>query len=451
MAEILLARQWGLNGFCRDVVVKRLFPHFASEPTVVEKLQYEAKLLSLLCHPNIPQMYDLGCDDGAWYLVMEFVEGHTITDLWRAGSRNRRPIPLPVAVGLIMQACEALHHAHERCDRAGHHLKIVHRDVTPQNLMVTRDGVVKLLDFGVARTAARTGTQSGGIRGTLAYMSPEQVRDLPLDERADVFSLGVILYEITTGVRLFRGQEIEVMTSIVEHDVRPPSHHIPEYPADLERVVMGALARDRRHRTRTAADIAAQLEHFALANGLLSGPRSIARYFNEVLPAQAVVDESLGIVEDRGGAASDEATGRHEAIELSEDEPDLVLEAEHMHIPAPLALDGLPLDHDSDEFSILGLEALASPGQPPEGLASLPPTVPPTPLAGFEVPSVERPVVLLENRKGLSAHTLEPAPDPYLDLLNQRMQELEQGDSLNPEEPDIAEEPNESLSEPPVE
>jgi len=359
---------------------------------------------------------------------------------------------------MIMQACEALHHAHERCDRAGHHLKIVHRDVTPQNLMVTRDGVVKLLDFGVARTAARTGTQSGGIRGTLAYMSPEQVRDLPLDERADVFSLGVILYEITTGVRLFRGQEIEVMTTIVEQDVRPPSHHIPEYPSDLERIVMGALARDRRHRTRTAADVAAQLEHFALANGLIAGPRSIARYFNEVLPAQPVVDARLGIVGDRGaGVNGSSEQEEQDAIELSDDEPDLVLETDELHIPAPLTLDGLPLDHDSDEFSILGLDGpddSTLSAKRKERLASLPPTVPPTPLAGFEESSVERPIVLLENRKKLLAGSVEPPPDPYIDLLNQRMQELEESEELElPGEADSGEAEMDSAgseSEPPV-
>src|SRR4029079_3474231 len=149
------------------------------------------------------------------------------------------------------QLCDALHHAHERCDDEGRALRIVHRDVTPHNLMITPDGFAKLLDFGVARTA-REESKGGSLKGTLAYMAPEQVRGQRLDKRSDVFSVGVILYELTTGRRLFSGSEIDVMPAMLERDVTPPSVHVPGFPPELERILLTALSRDRTRRFPSA-------------------------------------------------------------------------------------------------------------------------------------------------------------------------------------------------------
>ena len=181
-------------------------------------------------------------------------------------------------------------------DRGGNPLQIVHRDVTPHNIMITRDGVAKLMDFGIAQTNANRAEQRGVLRGTLAYMSPEQVRGRWLDRRADIFALGVVLYELTTGTRLFRGEDVQVMTSIVETDIRPPSTIVSGYPADLEAILMATLRRDRDHRIASASDLSAHLEHFGMRNGMMLGPRQVARYVTEVAPAQRVLEPELALV-----------------------------------------------------------------------------------------------------------------------------------------------------------
>lgn len=301
MAEVHLARRWGDSGFYREMVVKRLFPQFAHNPASLLLFQYEARVMAELAHPNIPQIFDLGECEDTWYIAMEYVPGVNLADLWRAGARGGTPMPLDVTLGIVIQICEALHHAHEAEDRGGNPLQIVHRDVTPHNIMITRDGVAKLMDFGIAQTNANRAEQRGVLRGTLAYMSPEQVRGRWLDRRADIFALGVVLYELTTGTRLFRGEDVQVMTSIVETDIRPPSTIVSGYPADLEAILMATLRRDRDHRIASASDLSAHLEHFGMRNGMMLGPRQVARYVTEVAPAQRVLEPELALVTNEPG------------------------------------------------------------------------------------------------------------------------------------------------------
>jgi serine/threonine protein kinase len=298
MAEVFLARQWGQGGFFRDVVIKRLYPHYAEHEHALRMFQDEARLLAELSHPNIPQVYDLGHADGYWYLAMEHVGGVTLTDLCRTAAKLNRPMPLAVAIGIVTQICMALHHAHERRDREGRPLKVVHRDVTPHNIVISADAVVKMLDFGVALTAARVDTDAGAVRGTYAYMGPEQVRGKPLDKRADVFALGVILYELTTGRRLFRGSDIEIMTAIVERDVMPPSRHVPNYPEELEQIVLHALQRDRSKRTVSAVHMAIALEQFSMRQGLASGALVVAHYVRSIFPYERAHEKGMGIVQE---------------------------------------------------------------------------------------------------------------------------------------------------------
>jgi serine/threonine protein kinase len=297
MAEIFLARQWGQGGFFRDVVIKRLFPHYAEHEHALRMFQDEARLLAELSHPNIPQVYDLGYADGYWYLAMEYVRGVSLADLCRAAAKANKPMPLAVAIGIAHQVCMALHHAHERRDREGRALRIVHRDVTPHNIMISIDAVVKVLDFGVAQTTARIDTDAGAVRGTYAYMGPEQVRGKPLDKRSDVFALGVILYELTTGRRLFRGNDVQVMTQIVERDVTPPSQMLSSYPPELEQIVLGALARERGKRTPSTAHLALALDQFCMATGLVIGPLVIAHYVHSLFPYERASEEGMGIAQ----------------------------------------------------------------------------------------------------------------------------------------------------------
>ncbi|MGF1468771.1 MAG: serine/threonine-protein kinase [Sandaracinaceae bacterium] len=298
MAEVFLARRLGEAGFVRHVVVKRLFAHLAEHAQQTRMFQDEARLLSELSHPSIPQVFELGRDRDTWYLVMEHVEGMTLAELIPPG----HPPPLDVAVGVVLQAAEALHHAHERRDRHGRPLRIVHRDVTPHNLMLTPDGVVKVMDFGVAQTAARSDTDPTFLKGTLSYMAPEQVRAEPVDRRADVFALGVVLYELTTGVRLFAGPEVRVMTTIAEGDVPPPRQRYPGYPPELEGVVMAALARDRASRLATTGLLAELLEGFAGRHGLTVGRTAVGRFVRAVVSGRRPERPRLELILDASGS-----------------------------------------------------------------------------------------------------------------------------------------------------
>lgn len=281
MGEVFLAEYTGEAGFVRRVVVKRLFAHLARHPEALRMFQDEARVLASLNHPNIPQAYDLGFAFGHWYLVIELVPGHTLAELCSASARAGIPMPLDAVVSALEQLCDALHHAHERCDDEGRPLRVIHRDVTPHNVMITPEGFAKLLDFGVAHTA-REESRGGTLKGTLAYMAPEQVRGQRLDKRSDVFSVGVMLYELTTGRRLYSGSDIEIMTAIAEHDVAPPSTWLPGYPLDLESIVLTALARERSRRYPSALHLARALEEYTVSLGAVSTHQSLSRYYQQV-------------------------------------------------------------------------------------------------------------------------------------------------------------------------
>ena len=397
MAEIYLARQWGEAGFFRDVVIKRLFKNLAEHGSTLRMFQTEAQLLAHLNHPNIPQCIELGVVDSSWFMAMEYVDGWTIADVWRASARQGAMMPLPVTIGAIMQVCEALQHAHEAKDRAGRPLRIIHRDVTPHNVMVTRSGVVKLMDFGVAKTAARSDTEAGTVKGTFSYMAPEQVRARPLDPRADVFAVGVILYELTTGTRLFRGTDTEVMMKVVEHDAPRPSERVPDYPGDLEEIVMATLRRDVRSRIASAADLALHLEHFAMRHGLLVGPRTVAEFVQNALPATPVDNEDLALVRgERPDVSYDRGPPRDD--------------------PAPPSTDTVTEDVDESEAELMD-------PVPPNPAFSRLESVPPAPLEGFDdelLQSAERPVVLLDTKK--ASEPPAPTGDPYLASLAKRLE-----------------------------
>jgi serine/threonine protein kinase len=293
MGEVFLAEYAGDASFRKRVVVKRLYRHLQHHPEAVRMFQDEAHVLSCLSHPNIPQVYDLGCTDGHWFLVIEHVPGHTLSELCSAATRMGAAMPLDAVVSVIEQLCDALHHAHERNDDYGRPLRIVHRDVTPYNVMITPDGFAKLLDFGVARTE-REESKGGSLKGTLAYMAPEQVRGQRLDKRSDVFSAGVILYELTTGRRLFSGSEIDVMTSIVERDVAPPSVCVPGFPPELERILLTALARDRARRFPSAQHLARALEELAVSLGVIATHQALARFYQMVFSEAERRERSTG-------------------------------------------------------------------------------------------------------------------------------------------------------------
>jgi serine/threonine-protein kinase len=275
-AEVYLAVAEGLSGFEKQVVLKRLLPEFARSPEMLAMFLDEARLMALLHHPNIAEVYDIGEQDGEYFFTLEKIDGCDLRDL--INLHPAEPLPLAAALTIVLAVAEALAHAHEQRDADGQLLGVVHRDVTPSNVLCGRQGEVKLVDFGVAKWAAqRSRTEQGTIKGKFSYMSPEQCRAEPLDRRSDIFALGVVLYELTTGYRPFAGEsEYELLSSIVTGRTEPPSRRRPDYPAGLEVTVLRALCSDRGARFANAGEMRDAVAANARELGLSLGPAAVA-------------------------------------------------------------------------------------------------------------------------------------------------------------------------------
>jgi serine/threonine protein kinase len=293
MAELYVARLAGIEGFAKRVVVKRVLPGLARDREFVDMFLEEARLAATLDHQNIVQVHDIGQDRDGHFFAMELLHGNDVAHILRAMSGRSAPLPLGIALEVARGACAGLHYAHERTGPTGAPLALVHRDVSPQNLFVTFDGAVKLLDFGIAKAAQRIAdhaTRSGTLRGKLPYMSPEQCRGEVLDRRSDIFSLSVVLWEMTVGARLYGGAgegDFDILKAIVDGDAPAPTGRRPDYPPELERIVLRGLRRDRAARYQTADELAADLEAFTRARSLWVSPRELAAFMAETFPEKA--------------------------------------------------------------------------------------------------------------------------------------------------------------------
>lgn len=262
MAEIFLAQETGENVLDRLVVIKKILSHLAVHDSFVEMFLQEAKIIGKLTHPNVVQIHELGEDQGQYYIAMEYVSGVSFREVMRDAARNDIPIPFDVIIGLVAQACAGLHAAHELTDEAGQNVGLVHRDVSPHNLMVTNDGHVKLLDFGIAKPTeqALEETRTGALKGKVNYMSPEQCQQRPLDRRSDVFAVGVVLWELMTARRLFkRDSELTSMQAIVDGEVWDPRQFREEIPERLAAVCLRALEVEKEDRYQTADEMRIEL------------------------------------------------------------------------------------------------------------------------------------------------------------------------------------------------
>jgi phosphate/phosphite/phosphonate ABC transporter binding protein len=268
MADLFIGRLNGQLGFRRLVVLKRLQPHLAADKPVVDMFLDEARLAAQIHHPNVVQIFDLGQSGDDYYIAMELIPGPSLEAI-------RKPVPWQVAVEIVAQACDGLHAAHELCDEAGKHLGLVHRDVSPGNLLVTANGLVKVVDFGVARVnESSPKIDRGMVIGKYAYMSPEHCRKEPLDRRADVFALGVILHQLITGRRIFlRESAARTVDAICNDPIPDPRETRPEVPGELVLVIRRALARDRTRRFVTAESMARALRWV-----VETSPRVVADY-----------------------------------------------------------------------------------------------------------------------------------------------------------------------------
>ncbi|HEX2687976.1 MAG TPA: protein kinase, partial [Kofleriaceae bacterium] len=289
MAELYLTRTVGIEGFEKLVCVKRILPQYSGNPKFVNMFLKEARLAATLHHPNIAQVYDIGQDKGEYFFSMEYVHGEDLGRIVSAGRENGVPISLDCSLTLVAGLCAGLHYAHDKAAPDGKPLGVVHRDVSPTNVLVSYDGAVKLVDFGIARAGESSATsQTGGLKGKISYMSPEQCRGkVTLDRRSDVFSVGTILYELTTGRLPFVADtEYGVLHQVVNRDADPPSTLVPNYPPALEAIVMRALARDPGRRFSTALELQHQLEDFAHDNRLRVSPLVLARLMSTLFPAR---------------------------------------------------------------------------------------------------------------------------------------------------------------------
>src|SRR5688572_25577181 len=284
MARIYIARTTGIGAFERHVVLKLILPERAEDDIAVKMFLDEARLAAMLNHQNVAQVFEVGEDAGVHYLAMEYVHGQDLRAfLAKAGGSGIR-VPLELGLTIVAGAAAGLNHAHERRAPDGSPLGIVHRDVSPSNIMVGYDGSVKMLDFGIAKAAQRSvETVSGIIKGKFAYMSPEQCRGREVDRRSDVFSLGIILYESTTQHRCFRADsDFDTMHRIVTGDVVRPTRLVQGYPQALEAIVMKALAVDANQRYQSAGLLLEAIEAFAVSSRMSLSTMGLGRFMRDM-------------------------------------------------------------------------------------------------------------------------------------------------------------------------
>ena len=290
MATVYLARVEGVNGFEKLVALKRIHRHLAKEKQYVDMFLDEAKIASRITHPNVCSVFDFGQADDEYYIAMEYLVGEPLSRLCgkvaRDQEQRRHPLlPLRMA-GIIADACEGLHAAHELKDANGDLLHVVHRDVSPRNLFVTYDGSVQVVDFGIASARQRMHhTATGQVKGTFAYMAPEQLTANPIDRRVDIWSLGVALWEMLALKRLFRRDTTaNTIHAVLYEDLVPPSTHRSQVPEELDAIVMKALARDPKERWQTTRDMGRAIRHYLGGSGEMLGPAELSEWMSEIFP-----------------------------------------------------------------------------------------------------------------------------------------------------------------------
>ena len=305
MGTVYLGRLGGPGRFERLYAIKQLHPHLADEPAFVDMFLDEARLAARIRHPNVVSILEIDEDQGSYFLVMDYVEGATPAELIPAAVKQKGQIPPGVSIRIVLDALAGLHAAHELVDENGRKEGLVHRDVSPHNILVGVDGLSRLTDFGVARANARiTKTRAGELKGKLPYMSPEQANGEELDRRSDVFSMGIVLVEMFTSRRLFKsGSHMDTIRQLLLQPIPRLRDRMPDAPIELDLVCARALARDRKDRFATAADFACALENVARKLGLLATSRDVAASIQKLV-GPMLASRAARIAEAQGEAVS---------------------------------------------------------------------------------------------------------------------------------------------------
>ncbi|RME29358.1 MAG: serine/threonine protein kinase, partial [Deltaproteobacteria bacterium] len=292
MAEVYLAKAYGAAGFERLLVIKKILPHMAEDEEFITMFIDEARIASTLTHSNIVQITELGREGTDYYIAMEYVHGKDLSKLIARLGKLKRRLPIPLAVLITCKLCEGLDYAHNKTDSTGRSLKIVHRDISPGNVLLSYEGDVKLIDFGIAKAQNRMGrTTAGTLKGKFGYMSPEQVRGLPVDHRSDIFSVGILLYEMLTGERLFHSEtDFGTLERVRNAEITPPTTYNAKIPPELEKTVMKALAREPEERFQSAAELHEAIASFLLDGSSLTTGKSLAAFLRQVFEKEIAAE-----------------------------------------------------------------------------------------------------------------------------------------------------------------
>jgi hypothetical protein len=316
MAEIFLASHEAAGGFRKELVLKILQPRWAEHQAVVDMFLGEARIAAMLNHPNIVDIYDVASEEGMHFIAMEYIRGKTLTEFARRAIEVSQLLYLDIGAHIVAEVASALAYMNEAPDENGRPMQVVHRDVSPTNVIIGTSGQVKLIDFGIARQGTAIKDEAGIRPGKASYMSPEQAQGAALDGRSDIFSLGTILYEITVGRRLWRGSKENATRRIVEEKPAPPTYVRHDYPGGLEMIVMRALEKKPEDRYQSAREFAEDLQYFLQDSGArMRSHHQLARYLREIYSpeAEAQITED-GLRQARLFAEGDE-DGRQEDAE----------------------------------------------------------------------------------------------------------------------------------------
>jgi serine/threonine protein kinase len=295
MAEVYLAKSSGIEGFEKIVAIKRILPAVSEDPDFETMFIDEAKISARLAHSNVGQVYEFGQVDGQYYIAMEYIPGKDLRAIQTHLEETDRVMDAPMALHIISRLCQALDYAHRQKDSAGNSMEIIHRDISPPNIIVSFEGAIKLIDFGIAKATSRaTRTRAGKLKGKFAYMSPEQVQGMPMDHRSDIFSAGTLLHELLTNRRLFQGEsQLAVMHAVRNAEVDPPSTINPEVPLEVDKIALQALARDRERRYGWASELRADIERYFARSSMAFDTAQLAQWMQTEFAGDVLAENRL--------------------------------------------------------------------------------------------------------------------------------------------------------------
>jgi len=326
MADLYLARSPKHEN---DLVLKKIQPRYVEFTRVVKMFIDEGRIAQALEHPNIVKIVDVGHHQGTYFIAMEYIPGHDLLQVAKRGVEVGHFLPRHLAVAILVQALRGLQHAHEKHDFEGEPLHVVHCDISPGNIVVSWGGTAKIVDFGIARATIQLRAEDHSVAGKYNYMAPEQIRGEPVDARADLFAVGVLLYELTVGKRLFRGRPEQVIRLVLDEPIAPPTTLRPDYPPALERIVMKALERDRELRWQSAREMRDALRGWLAADGHPAGKREIAAYLRDIFDAPKTQESEEFVADDEDEeelvlekSVPRSASGQHVMVIVDPEEPE---------------------------------------------------------------------------------------------------------------------------------